>query len=124
MDSKLSKKINAGEINFWRRCCDLRLEGHVKNGRIREIMETDVTLTDAIESKQLKGYGHMERMEEDGLPKEIYEWTPIERKNRGTPRNNWNEKAKQAMDGRNLREEDYVDRNRWRLRCGIRPQRL
>jgi hypothetical protein len=101
------KTINAVEMNFWGRCCGLTLEGHVKNGRIKEIMETDVTLTDAIVVKQLKRYGHMERMEEDGLPKEIYEWTPIERKKRGTPRNTWKEKAKQGMDGRNLREEDY-----------------
>jgi hypothetical protein len=28
------------------------------------------------------------------------------------------------MDERNLREEDYMVRNRWRLGCGIRPQRL
>jgi hypothetical protein len=59
-------------------------------------------------------------MEEDRLPKKIYEWTPIERKKRGRPRNTCKKKAKQAMDGRNLREEDYLDRNRWQLGCGIR----
>jgi hypothetical protein len=30
MDSKLSKKINAVEMSFWRRCCGLTLEDHVK----------------------------------------------------------------------------------------------
>jgi hypothetical protein len=58
------------------------------------------------------------------VSKKIYEWTLIERKKRGRPRNTWKKKAKQAMDGRNLREEDYLDRNRWRLGCGIRARRL
>jgi hypothetical protein len=56
--------------------------------------------------------------------KKIYEWNPIERKKKGRLRNTWKKKAKQAMDGRNLQEEDCLDRNRWRLGCGIRPQRL
>jgi hypothetical protein len=63
-------------------------------------------------------------MEEDRLPKKIYEWTPIERRKGGRPRNAWNKKAKQAMHGRNLWEEDYLEGNRWRLGCVIRPQRL
>jgi hypothetical protein len=51
-------------MTFWRRCCGLTLEDHVRNDTIREIMETEVTLTDTIEAKQLKWYGHMKRMEE------------------------------------------------------------
>jgi hypothetical protein len=85
-------------------------------------METEVTPTETVEAKQLEWYGHVKCMEVDRLPKKIYEWTPIERKKR-RPRNTW-KKAKQAMDGRNLREEDYLDRNRWRLGCGLRPERL
>jgi hypothetical protein len=112
MNSKLSKKINPVATSFWRRCCGLTPEDHVRNDKIREIMETEVTLTDTIEAKQLKWYGHMKRLEEHRLPEKIYEWTPIERKKRGRPRNTWKKKAKQAMDGRNL-QEDYLDRNRW-----------
>jgi hypothetical protein len=55
-DSKLSKKINAVEMSFWGRCCGLTLEDHVRNDTIREIMETEVTLTNTIEAKQLKWY--------------------------------------------------------------------
>jgi hypothetical protein len=108
-------------MSFWRRCFGLALEDHVRNDIIREIMELEVTLTDTVEAKQLKWYGHMKSMEEDGLPKKIYEWTPIERKKRRRPRNTWKKTSKQAIDGRNLREEDYLYRNRWRLGCGIRP---
>jgi hypothetical protein len=111
-------------MSFWRRCCGMTLEDHVRNDIIREAMETEVKLTDTVEAKQLKWYGHLKRVEEDRLRKKIYEWTPFERKKIGRPRNTWKKKAKQAMDGRNLREEDYMDRNRWRLGCGIRPQRL
>jgi hypothetical protein len=106
-------------IIFLYKICGLTLEDHAKNDGIREIMETEVTLTDTVEAKQLKRYGHMKRMKEDRLPKKIYEWTPIERKKRRRPRSTWKKKAKQAMDGRNLREEHYMDRNRWRLGCEI-----
>jgi hypothetical protein len=57
-------------------------------------MDTEVTLTETIEAEQLKWYGHMKCMEEDRLPKKIYEWTPIERKKRGRPRNTWKKKTK------------------------------
>jgi hypothetical protein len=111
-------------MSFCRRCCGLTLEDHVRNDIIREIMGTEVTLTDTVEVKQLKWYGHMKRMGEGSLPKKIYEWTPTERKKRERPRNTWEKKAKQAMDGRNIQEEGYLHRTRWRLGCGIRPQRL
>jgi hypothetical protein len=124
MDSKLSKKINAVEMSIWRRCCGLTQEDHVRNDIIMEIMVTEVTLTDARGAEQLKWCGHRKRMEQDRLPKKIYEWTPVERKKRRRPRNTWKKMAKQAMNERNLREEGYLDRNRWRLGCGIRPQRL
>jgi hypothetical protein len=68
MDSRLSKKINAVEMSFWRRCCGLTLENHVRNDVIRE---TEVTLTGTIEAKQLEWYGHTKSMEEDRLPKKI-----------------------------------------------------
>jgi hypothetical protein len=74
------KKNNAAEISFWRRCCGLTREDHVRNDIITEIMETEVTLTDTIEAKQLKRYVHVKRTGEDSLPKKIYEWTPTERK--------------------------------------------
>jgi hypothetical protein len=64
-------KINAVEMSFWRRCCGLTLEDHVRNDKIRENMETEVTLTDTVEAKQLTWYGHMKRKEEDRLPKKI-----------------------------------------------------
>ncbi|GFG38800.1 hypothetical protein Cfor_02812 [Coptotermes formosanus] len=79
MDSKLSKKINGLEMSFWRRCSGLALEDHVRNDIIRQIMETEVTLTDTVEAKQLKWCGHMERMEEDRLRKKIYKWTRKEK---------------------------------------------
>jgi hypothetical protein len=100
-------------MSFWRRCYGLTLEDHVRSDKIREVMETEGTLTDTVEAKQLKRYGHMNRMEEYRLPKKIYEWIPIERKKRGRPRNTWKKKAKQTMDGRNLQEEDYLERNMW-----------
>jgi hypothetical protein len=94
MDSELYKKINAVEISSWRRCCGLTLEDHVRNYIIRKIMETEVTLTDSVEAKQLKWYGHTKRVEENRLPKQIYEWTAIERKKKKRKTENYVEEGK------------------------------
>jgi hypothetical protein len=51
-------------MSFWRRCCGLTLEYHVRNDIIREIMETEVTLTDTVEAKQLEWCGHVKRVAE------------------------------------------------------------
>jgi hypothetical protein len=51
MNTKLSKKINAVEMSFWKRCCGLTLADHVRNDIIRVIMGTEVTLTDTVEAK-------------------------------------------------------------------------
>jgi hypothetical protein len=54
VDLKLSKIINTVEMSFWRRCCGLTIEDHVRKDLIRMIMETELTLTHTIEAKQLK----------------------------------------------------------------------
>jgi hypothetical protein len=37
-------------------------------------------------SKQLQRYGHVQRMEEGRVPKEVTKWRPSERRKLGTPK--------------------------------------
>jgi hypothetical protein len=68
-------------------------------------MNVTRSLLKDIKTKQLQWYGHVQRMEEGRLPKEVLEWRPSGRRKRGRPKLTW---------GRGLKEEDWADRNNWR----------
>ena len=49
------------------------------------------SLLDDIKTKQLQWYGHVQRMEEGRLPKEVMKWRPPGRRKRGRPKLTWAE---------------------------------
>jgi hypothetical protein len=77
---------------------------------------TNVTrsLLDDIKTKQLQWYGHVQRMVEGRLPKEVMEWRPSGRRKRGRPKLTWAEGIRGMMGEKGLQEEDWTDRNNWR----------
>jgi hypothetical protein len=48
-------------------------------------MNVTRSLLDDIKTKQLQWYGHVQRMEEGRLPKEVMKWRPTGRRKRGRP---------------------------------------
>jgi len=48
-------------------------------------MNVTRSLLDEIKTKQLQWYGHIQRMEEGRLPKEVMKWRPKGRRKRGRP---------------------------------------
>ena len=52
---------------------------------------------DDIKTKQLQWYGHVQRMEEGRLPKEVMKWRPLGRRKRGRPKLTWAEGIKGLM---------------------------
>jgi hypothetical protein len=81
----------------------LRIE-RIKNEYIKEIMgmKEKPDIIDIIERKRLQWYGHVNRMQEERLPKFIMEWIPGERRKRGRPRKTWMESVRAAMKTRHL----------------------
>ena len=67
-----------------------------------------------IKTEQLQWYGHVQRMEEGRLPKEVLEWRPSGRRKRGRPKLTWAEGIRGMMGEKGLKEEDWADRNNWR----------
>jgi hypothetical protein len=110
-------------MDFLRRSCGISTLDHVRNDRIKEIMDLDKTNIDRVEEKQLVLYGHLQRMSEERWPKKIWEWTPHGRR-RGRPRRTWFNNIKEAMTARDLDEQDIQDRSRWKRGCEKRPQRM
>jgi hypothetical protein len=70
---------------------------------------------DIIVNKRLKWYGHVKRMSEERIPKLIIEWIPEGRRKSGRPRITWMEGVHAAMTARNLEQNEWRNREEWRL---------
>ena len=64
------------------------------------------SLLDDIKTKQLQYYGHVQRMEERGLPKEVMKWSPPGRRKRGRPKLTWAKGIRGLMGEKGLMEAD------------------
>jgi hypothetical protein len=73
-------------------------------------MRADVNAVDDIRKKQLIWYGHVKRMEEEVIPKQLLEWRAEGRR----PRTTWQQDIVTAVAERNLQEGDWMDRERWK----------
>jgi len=72
------------------------------------------SVLDNIKTKQLQWYGHVQRMEEGRLPKEIMKWRPLGRRKRGRSKLGWAEGIRGLLGGKGLMEGDRNDRGNWR----------
>jgi hypothetical protein len=77
-------------------------------------MNVTRSLLDDVKTKQLQGYGHVQRMEEGRLPKMVLEWRPSGRRKRGRPKLTWAEGIRGRMAEKGLQEENWTDRDNWR----------
>jgi hypothetical protein len=116
-------KILSTEMDVLRRSArKTRLE-RIKNENIKEIMgvKAKPDIIDITEKKRLQWYGHVKRMPEERISKLILEWVPEERRKRGRPRKIWMEGVHPAMT-RNLEQDQWRNREEWRLVSGRRRQ--
>jgi hypothetical protein len=70
-------------------------------------------LKSPLETRRI-GYGHVQRMEEGRLLKEVMECNPPGRRKRGRPKATWAEGIRGLIGERGLLEEDWNDRDSWR----------
>ena len=77
-------------------------------------MNVTRSLLEDIKTKQLKWYGHVQRMEEGRLPKKVMEWSPPGRRKRGKPKLTWAEEIRGLMEEKGLMEEGWNDRDTWK----------
>ena len=64
------------------------------------------SLLDDIKTKQLQWCGHVQKMEEGKLPKEVMKWSPPGRRKRSRPKLTWAEGIKRLMGENGLMEGD------------------
>ena len=78
-----------GDILSWRK--------NIRNTRIRKITKVEHTLVDNIQSKQLVWCDHLQRIEDDKLPKRVIKRNPTGRRGREGSQNSWIKGVEQEM---------------------------
>jgi hypothetical protein len=101
-------------MDFWRRSTRISRKDKIRNTVIKQKMNVERSPLDDIKTKQLQWYGHVQRMEEGRLPKEVVKWRPPGRRKRGRPKLTLAEGIGGLMGERGLMEGDWKDRNNWR----------
>ena len=86
----------------------------IRNTIIKQKINVVRSVLDDIKTKQLQWYGHVQRMEERRLPKEVMKWSPPGRRKRGRPKLTWAEGIRGLMGENGLMEDDWKDRGNWR----------
>lgn len=114
------KTLEATEMDFWRRAAGRSRIERITNTRIREIMNVDHTIVDDIRDKQLIWFGHVQRMPQSRLPKQVLEWRPGGKRKQGRPRKSWQSGINEDLKLREIEDGLWNDRDKWRLGIGRR----
>nr|CAI5829677.1 unnamed protein product [Callosobruchus analis] len=69
-------------------------------------MGVEKKTTENIESKQLTWYGHLMRIENEGLAKTTFQWIPNKRRKIGRLRKSRKEQIQKAMQTRGLKNNE------------------
>ena len=97
-------------MDFLRRSARISRKNKIRNTIIKQKMNVARSLLGDIKTKQLQWYGHVQRMEEGRLPKEVMKWSPPGRRKRGRPKLTCAEGIRGLMGEKGLVEEDWNDR--------------
>ena len=83
-----SNNIQAIEINLLRISARISRKNKIRNSISphEKKMKFQDTILDYIKTQQLECYDHVQRMEEERLPKCVLEWIPEGRRGRGRPK--------------------------------------
>ena len=76
-------------MDFWRRSARISRKDKFRNNIIKQKMNVTRSLLEDVKTKQLKCYGHVQRMEEGRLPKKVMKWSSPGRRKRGRPKFTW-----------------------------------
>jgi hypothetical protein len=114
LKAKTVAKLNYTEMDFWRRSARISRKYKIRNIIIKQRMNITRSLLDDIKTKQLQMCGHVSRMEEGRLPKEVMKWRPPDRRKPGRPKRTWADRIRGLMGEKGLIEDDWNERSNWR----------
>lgn len=97
--------MNGTEMRFlWRIENKTRLD-RIKNEVYREELKV-IPIEVTVQQGQLRWFGHVARMGEERLTRNVYEAKEMGRRKKGIPRKTWNEKVRKACEATGERWEE------------------
>ena len=114
---KIDSQISSAEMKYLRRSINKTKKDKVRNTKIRE--ETNRRpITEIMEEKQMKWYGHVKRMGIERIVRKSVEAKEWGKKTRGRPRTTWLDNVERygTKKGKTLGELNKIteDRKKWR----------
>jgi len=89
-------------MDFWRLSARISRKDKIRDAIVKQNMNIERSLSDDIKTKQLQWYGHVQRMEEWRLPKEVMKRSPPGRRKRGRRKLTWAEGIRGLLGGKGI----------------------
>ena len=117
LDCRDKSKLQAAEMKFLRRSIGKTRRDKIRNTRIREEVKTE-SLEMKIDKNQLRWFGHVNRMKEYRIPKQILECKQQDKLPRGRPKKMWQDLISETIKKKGLgfveAKRLSLDRDQWR----------
>jgi hypothetical protein len=107
-------KLLATEMDYLRHSARISLMERIRNETIRTKMGLKKDILKEIEEQQLGWLGHVKRMEDCKIARQVAEWNPRGKRRRDRPVNTWKDVIRDSMQRRNLKDKECFDRELWR----------
>ena len=108
------KKMEVAEMKMLRFSVGLTRRDEVRNDTVRQRLGV-AKFSEKLREARLRWYGHVCRKDDAYVGKRVREMI-VGRRKRGRPRRRWQDCIKEDMKMVGVREEDAMDRNKWRSR--------
>ena len=123
---EMEKKLDACEMRWLRRMLRVSYKEHTTNEEIRRRTQ-QMPINERIRKIRMTWMGHLLRMEDNRIAKQIYQWQPSKKRRRGRPQKRWMDNIEEDLGRAGLTtygktsgrrrltlEEIAKDRGRWR----------
>lgn len=118
LNNERRARLKACEMSFIRAALGVSLREEIRNSDLREQFGIKIPLLYRLEQSQLKWYGHVLRMTENRLPKQILESKMEGKRPVGRPRKRWQSSICEILKRLGVSEEEAKavarDRLQWR----------
>ena len=114
----MESKLMSMEIDFLRRSVSSSRLENIINNVIREEMNIKNSVLDYMKYKQLNWYGHVQRMNEERLPRKCLVWCPPGKRG-GRPRNSWIQEVKTGIKEKGFNNMEWTEREKWRRKIKL-----
>ena len=111
--AKADRILNAAEMKMLRWPLGLTRLDKVRNEDVRKRMGV-ATIMEKAQEKRLRWYGHLRRMEPDGVARRAMDMEVKGKRPKGRPKLRWMDAINKDLTARGLQPKDASDRLRWR----------